>query len=335
MDFGVVRLLGPETVARNNAGTLTDLLTLDGSFTLGAGTATITAGNGAAAGNGGSRIVIAGGDGNTTGAGGSVSIDGGDGGATGNGAAVNLSGGAGGATSGNGGNAVVGAGSAPAIGDGGFCQISAGSGGATSGEGGYVEILAGNAQANNDIGGYVAIYGGNGDGTGDGGFIQLVVGDGGTQGFVELLGANAAPELRFHESPVTGTNYVSFQSPTAMASGSTAYTWPNAYPAADGYVMSSTTAGVLSWTAPGGGGGAGVFRLDFVDGDLTGDDLVISTGLGLAANAAASVVVRNGSNVLIVPNNVTFDATPDQITINLASYRNPTLVGTYQVAVIG
>lgn len=368
MDYGIVRLLGAQTVARNNAGTLTDIVTLDGSFTLGAATATIQGSAGPAAGVRGSSIAITGGTGNTSGAGGGVTVSGGAGGATGNGASVTLNGGSGGATSGDGGNVQTNAGSAGPVGDGGFIAFAAGDGGATSGVGGYLEFIAGvaqtsgiggtvsfacgdggatdgagggfdfvggSAQANNDAGGGFLFTAGNADGAGQGGFFTLQVGAGGSEGYVELLGpaGGGSAALRFLEPDAGGTAFVSFQAPALAAS--TAYVLPDAFPAVTGYLLSSTDAGIMSWVAPGGGGGAGVFRDTFVEADLTGDDLVISTGLGLAANAVASVTVRDSNNNIIQPDLVTFDATPDQITINLASYRNPTLSGTYQVVVIG
>src|SRR5262249_25559321 len=43
----------------------------------------------------------------------------------------------------------------------------------------------------------------------------------------------------------------------AAAAGSATYTLPSSAPAADGYVLSSTTGGVMSWVAQSGGGGGG------------------------------------------------------------------------------
>ncbi|MFZ9815374.1 MAG: hypothetical protein ACO3EO_08845, partial [Candidatus Kapaibacteriota bacterium] len=63
--------------------------------------------------------------------------------------------------------------------------------------------------------------------------------------------------LRFYEKYNTqgafpnGTNYVAFKAPNAIATDVT-YTLPAAAPAASGQVLSSTTAGVLSWVNAGG-----------------------------------------------------------------------------------
>jgi len=71
---------------------------------------------------------------------------------------------------------------------------------------------------------------------------------------VTIGGGATASELRFLEPSGGGTSYIAFKAP-AMA-GNTTYDLPDAYPAVSGYVLSSTTAGVMSWVAAGGGGGA-------------------------------------------------------------------------------
>ena len=54
-------------------------------------------------------------------------------------------------------------------------------------------------------------------------------------------------ELKLLETTGGGTNYVSFRSPSTLAAN-TSYTLPTALPAITGYVLSSTDAGVMSWT---------------------------------------------------------------------------------------
>lgn len=49
---------------------------------------------------------------------------------------------------------------------------------------------------------------------------------------------------------------IGLSAPLGM-SGNLAYTLPSAYPTSSGYVLSSTTGGVMSWVANGGGGGGG------------------------------------------------------------------------------
>lgn len=67
---------------------------------------------------------------------------------------------------------------------------------------------------------------------------------------VTLGGGATAAALRFLEPSGSGTNYASFEAP-ALA-GNTPYILPDAYPASNGYVLSSTTGGTLSWVANGG-----------------------------------------------------------------------------------
>jgi len=71
-------------------------------------------------------------------------------------------------------------------------------------------------------------------------------------GNIALGGGATASELRFLEPSGSGTNYLGFKVP-ALA-GNLDFTWFDAYPAVNGYVLSATTAGVMSWIAPGGGG---------------------------------------------------------------------------------
>jgi hypothetical protein len=72
-------------------------------------------------------------------------------------------------------------------------------------------------------------------------------------------------EARFKELSANGANFVALKAPDALAADVT-YTLPNAAPAADGQILSGTTAGALSWTSlptalpPSGAAG----------GDLTG-----------------------------------------------------------------
>lgn len=70
-------------------------------------------------------------------------------------------------------------------------------------------------------------------------------------GSVTLVSGTSASELRLTEPSGSGSSYTGFKSP-ALAS-SVIYTLPNAFPTTDGYVLSCTTAGVMSWAASGGG----------------------------------------------------------------------------------
>lgn len=57
--------------------------------------------------------------------------------------------------------------------------------------------------------------------------------------------ANISPELRLYEPSTSGTNYTAFKAGAQPAD--ITYTLPTAVPTATGQVLSSTTAGVLSW----------------------------------------------------------------------------------------
>ncbi len=66
-------------------------------------------------------------------------------------------------------------------------------------------------------------------------------------GVVNIVGtATASSELRWFELTGGGVNYIGFKAPNALA-GNTTYILPVAFPAANGYTLKSTTAGVMSW----------------------------------------------------------------------------------------
>lgn len=73
-------------------------------------------------------------------------------------------------------------------------------------------------------------------------------------GTYRLLGtSDQAAELRLYEDTDAGTNYTAFK--VGTQAGDITYTLPTAAPASNGYVLSSTTAGVMSWAAGGSGSG--------------------------------------------------------------------------------
>lgn len=304
--YGAMEVLGPLTVARDNAGTLTGLGTLSGAFTLGNGSLTLLMGNGAAATNAGTGFALTTGTGNTTGAGGPLTLLAGGGGASGNGGPISL---------------------------------QAGDGGAAAGSGGSLAFTAGVAQANGDDGGGISLVAGAADAAGEGGSVRLVVGlsPAGLQGVVVLAppAGGTAPALQFFEDDASGTDFFSLQAAAAMAA-STPYTWPNAYPGVSGMVLASTTAGVMSWAVNAAAGGAQLFRADLTEAGS--DDFVINTGFGNAANEVVDIVLRDDNNNIVLPDLVTFDAVVDQVTINLASYRaanGGTLPAGFRVLAVG
>lgn len=130
-----------------------------------------------------------------------------------------------------------------------------------------------------------------GSGTPGGSDTQIQFNDGGSFGgdadltwnkTTNLLDLNgdlrlkAQGDLRFADSD--SSNYVALQAPATLAADNT-YTLPTDYPASNGQVLSSTTAGVLSWVtdATGGGGvtiGTNVTDILSIDGSgvITADD---------------------------------------------------------------
>ena len=61
--------------------------------------------------------------------------------------------------------------------------------------------------------------------------------------------AGATSEMRYRELSANGANYVGFKAPDDIAADNI-YTWPNAYPGADDWVLTSTAAGAMSWQDP-------------------------------------------------------------------------------------
>ena len=69
---------------------------------------------------------------------------------------------------------------------------------------------------------------------------------------IEWLGTTTQGELRWYENPNNGSNFVSFKAPASLGVNST-YTLPTDKPAISGYVLSSDTAGNMSWIQNGTG----------------------------------------------------------------------------------
>ena len=168
-----------------------------------------------------------------------------------------------------------------------------GADGSTS-AGSALSIIGGTGSGANQAGGNVSITAGAATGTGTSGSITLTPGTVGTVGTVEIDSAvtNILTEgaLRFQDA--AGGQYVGFQAPTTVTV-SQDYELPDDYPGTSGDVLSSTTAGVLSWVDSGAG-------FDFtVDADTgagftvdDGDAVTITAGTtGLSFDAAAGETV--------------------------------------------
>lgn len=118
----------------------------------------------------------------------------------------------------------------------------------------------------------------------------------GTTGVELLSNAGVAPTLSL-ENPA-GTHITSFVS--GAITGDTAYTLPTSYPAADGYVMSSTMAGTMSWIDPStilpdplllSDGTAGAPSLSFASHPTTGIYEPAANIIGFSANGTEVAVI--------------------------------------------
>ena len=199
-----------------------------------------------------------------------------------------------------------------------------------SGNGGDV-LIRGGAPVSGD-GGSVQILPTDGDGGGDGGFVYIRPGNGATQGYVliDRPAGGTAPELRLSDD--TGAT-ISIKAPAAVTA------WTFTLPDTDGNsgeFLQTNGSGVTTWASAAGGGGAQVFRSNLTEAGS--DNFVINTGFGNGANEVVSITVRDNNNRMVDPDSVTFDATPDQVTINLASYRaanGGTLAAGFRVVAVG
>lgn len=89
-------------------------------------------------------------------------------------------------------------------------------------------------------------------GTGDSIFIDApnMYFNPGTSGNINIGGSGGDRSTLFlFENFANGTNYVAFRAASSISTNAT-YTFPSAPPGANGYVLSSTTAGVWSWVNP-------------------------------------------------------------------------------------
>lgn len=95
--------------------------------------------------------------------------------------------------------------------------------------------------------------------------------------------ASNAQELRFEEP--AGINYTAFKAQNQSVD--ITYTLPAAAPASNGYVLSSTTGGTLSWVANGGADGNGIY---------TGSGTIASNAVATLTSGASFTIDFNGGN---------------------------------------
>jgi hypothetical protein len=93
-----------------------------------------------------------------------------------------------------------------------------------------------------------------------------------------VAASGASSELRLRDA--TTAFAVGIRAGAGMAVANT-YDLPTAYPAVSGYLLACTTGGVMSWVAPGAGGGGPTITTDVVTGSTTtipnGSDLTCNT----------------------------------------------------------
>jgi len=125
---------------------------------------------------------------------------------------------------------------------------------------------------------------------------------------VLLSNTGAATELRFAEPSASGTNYTAFKA--ATQAGDVTYTLPEQAPASGGMVLSSTTAGVMSWRSA----IADVPRGLFVP--TAGNHIhTITAGADVPAGAIPIVTMVNAAGTTIALSVTAVDATADTFTV--------------------
>jgi hypothetical protein len=149
-----------------------------------------------------------------------------------------------------------------------------------------------------------------------------------TTGSHRFLGnATKAAEIQLLEDSDNGSNYIGLIAPSSLA-GNTSYTLPTAYPAVNGYVLSSLTDGTMSWIAQSGGSGAwGTITgtlADQTDLQTALDGKINDTGnetiAGIKTFSSTIVGSINGNAATVTTNaNLTGDVTSTGNSTNIAT----------------
>lgn len=105
-------------------------------------------------------------------------------------------------------------------------------------------------------------------------------------GNLRIGGGTSAGLLKFMEPSGSGSNFTTISA--VAQSADINYTWPASAPASNGYVLSSTTAGALSWVGVGTiGGSTGSTDQAFIVANGTGGSTVASTDLTFNSSAGS------------------------------------------------
>jgi len=129
-------------------------------------------------------------------------------------------------------------------------------------------------------------------------------------------GSDYSGEIRIQEQ--SGNDYFGLKAPDTMAA-STTYTLPSAFPASAGYVLQSTTTGLMTWAAPAPSANVVVtatsassnYKLVFTDVNATNTSasLLIDTTSGIVYNPSTDALIVNGPLSANSTLSVTGDAT--------------------------
>lgn len=117
-------------------------------------------------------------------------------------------------------------------------------------------------------------------------------------------------EVRFEEATANGDNYIGFKAPAALSADVT-YTLPAA-PAANGYLLASTTGGTLSWTAP---SALAAYEAQWVTAD--GTSKVITHSLG-SKKVMVEIYDETTDETILVDSVVRTDSNTVTLTSNQA-----------------
>jgi len=145
---------------------------------------------------------------------------------------------------------------------------------------------------------------------------QVTIGDG-------TYAINAIGKIALKETGVTPTYFTTFQAGDQAATLD--YTLPTAYPTINGQAITSTTAGVMSWSS---GAVASSYVDDFTNVDLVAGILTVTHNLG---SKYCVVAVYNNNDKIIIPDDVT-GTDANTTTIDLSSFG--TITGTWNVRIV-
>jgi hypothetical protein len=119
--------------------------------------------------------------------------------------------------------------------------------------------------------------------------------------------------------------YTTFQG--GAQSANLTLTLPTAYAAVNGYVLSSTTAGILSWVVQTGGGGLS-YTTSFTNANLSSGILTVTHSLG---RKYVVYKIYNNNDQEIIPDSATCTDT-NTLTIDLTAFG--TIAGTWNIRVV-